>query len=166
MQKEITKLFAGRLRGYSTYAYFTAILRGIACKTSGATAAGCMVDHVTLGGNAAYSGTGIATLVVQTGTILRAVAVEHTLRTTLGVRVTAILGQAGAGADAVAFLADGIGATRTRVAGLGDFGWHNDYREGAKRFKRRFALVWGKSIVFLAKTFLLCGLHSENGSPA
>lgn len=116
-----------------------AILRGVARETGGATAAGRVVDHMTLGGYATDSGTGIATLVVQTGTILRAVRVEHTFRTALGVRISVILGQAGAGADAVAFLADGIGATWTRVAGLCDFRWYNNYREG--KAHGRFALV-------------------------
>lgn len=88
---------------------------------------------MTLGGNATHSWAGIATLVVEAGSILRAVTVQNTFRTTLGVRITAVLGQAGAGADAVAFLAHGIGTTRTRVAGLCDFWWHNNYREGGQR---------------------------------
>lgn len=123
----------GQGGGYTTFGYFMAILRGIARETGGATAAGRVVDHMTLGCHATDSGTGIATLVVQTGTILRAVRVEHTFRTALGVGIPIVLGQAGAGADAVAFLADGIGATWTRVAGLCDFRRYNNYkgREGA-----------------------------------
>lgn len=88
---------------------------------------------MTLGGNATHSWAGIATLVVEAGAILRAVTVQYTFRTTLGVWIAAVLGQAGAGADAVAFLAHGIGTTRTRVAGLCDFWWHNNYGEGGQR---------------------------------
>lgn len=120
---------------------------------------------MTLGGNAAHSWTGIATLVVQAGAILRAVTVQNTFRTTFRVRITAVLGQAGAGADAVAFLAHGIGTTRTRIAGLCDFWWHNYCREGTAKNMGRSALVWGKR-ERCERTFLLCGLHSENGSPA
>lgn len=121
---------------------------------------------MTLGGNAAHSWTGIATLVVQAGAILRAVTVQNTFRTTFRVRITAVLGQAGAGADAVAFLAHGIGTTRTRIAGLCDFWWYNYYteREGKEHGKIGFSM--GGKRDRCERTFLLCGLHSENGSPA
>lgn len=97
---------------------------------------------MTLGGNAAHSWTRVATLVVQAGAILRAVTVQHTFRTTFGIRITAVLGQAGAGADAIAFLAHGISATRTRIAGLCNFWWHNYYagREGKEHGKLGFSM--------------------------
>jgi len=73
---------------------------------------------MAFGGDATDTGTGIAALVVEAGAVLRAVTIEHTLRSALGVGVSIVLRQAGAGANSIALLAHGIGAAGTRVAGL------------------------------------------------
>lgn len=86
-----------------------------------------MVDHMTFGGDAADAGTGIATLVVEAGAVLRAVTVQHALGAALGVRVSVVLRQAQAGAHAIALLAHRIGAAGTRVAGLSHLGRDNNW---------------------------------------
>lgn len=82
---------------------------------------------MTFGSYAADSWAGVSALVVETGTILRTVAVEQAFRTALCVRITAVFRQTGTRTDAVAFLTESIGTTGTRVAGLGDFWRHNNY---------------------------------------
>lgn len=114
------------LHRWRQFGYFAAILRGVARETRGTTATGCVVDHMTLGSDAADSWAGISALVVEAGAILGTVAVEHALWAAFRVRIATVFGKTGAGTDAVSFLTYGIGATGTGVTGLCDFRRHNN----------------------------------------
>lgn len=77
-----------------------------------------MVQHTTLRIDATGTGTRVLALVVDAGTRTIAVGILHTLGTAAAVRITEVLGKAGTGAGSIAFTANGIGTTWTRVAGI------------------------------------------------
>lgn len=83
-----------------------------------------MVGDVTLGVGAADAGARIVALLVAAGARLRTVGVHDALGSALGVRIARVLGQAGARAGAVAFLADGVDAARRRIARFDRFVEH------------------------------------------
>lgn len=85
-----------------------------------------MIDDVTFSGNTANSWTGISALVIEAGAVLGTVAIEYTFWTAFSVRIATVIGQTRAGADAVAFLANSVGTTRTGIAGFRNFRRHNN----------------------------------------
>lgn len=83
-----------------------------------------MINNMTFGIHSTNTWTGIATFVVDAGTILGTICVEYTFRTTFSIWISVVFRQTGARANAIAFLANSIGATRTWTAGLTSFLWY------------------------------------------
>lgn len=77
-----------------------------------------MIAHKALGILSTASWAGVATLLIEAGTIRGTIRVQYTFRTTSLVGITKVLGQALTGAHTILFATLGIGATRIRVARL------------------------------------------------
>lgn len=77
-----------------------------------------VIQNSALSIDAACSGTWILALVVDTGTRAVAVVVLDTFRSATTVRITKVLGQAGARASSIALPANGICSAGARIAGI------------------------------------------------
>lgn len=91
---------------------------GISCVAWQAFAVGRMIENGTEGAMATHARTGIDALLVDAGTRLGAIRVDYTLGATLHVGISKVFGHALAGRGLIAFLANGIQATRTGATGL------------------------------------------------
>lgn len=91
---------------------------GISCIAWQAFAIGRMIEDGTKGTMATHARTGIDALLVDAGTRLGAIRVDNTLGATLHIGISKVFGHALAGGSLIAFLANGIQATRTGTTGL------------------------------------------------
>jgi len=82
---------------------------------------GQVIDHLTLGVLAASAGTWVTAFLVDTCLIRRAVRVQNALGTTAIIRISEVIRQTLAGSGPTTFLALGIHAAGTGVAGLQNF---------------------------------------------
>lgn len=106
-----------------------------------ASAHGIVIYHRALGVTTAYTGAGIDALVVEAGSVIRAVGILHALGTTTVVGIAVVLGQAGA----AALLASCI---RTAGRGLAGVLW----RRGCNSWEMLF-IRYRKNRV---STFMAC----------
>lgn len=75
-----------------------------------------MIERMALGILATRSGTGIDTLLINTGSVSWTVSVHDAFGATTDIRIASVFGYALTRSDAIAFLAHGIYAARRRIA--------------------------------------------------
>lgn len=102
---------------------------GVAREAWQARAGRRMVDDRALRVGTTHARTRVGTLVIDTGSTARTVSVEHTLGSAAGVRVTRVVGQAGARAGAITLSTHSVGTTRSRVARITRSLWLSRYNQ-------------------------------------